>query len=185
MNPRNDRCQSIFDQPPSPMPQRSSASMRRSSQRPRSRLKRCRRRSMRWPNASLQPCRPIPILSPSMLERSAATFTQARIAERAAYRYSVNTTVYIAAEARRAGVGRALYSELLPELKRRGFHMAFAGITLPNAASVSLHESVGLNRSASTARSASSSAAGTTSAGGSGCCEAGGCHSACTRAEKI
>ncbi len=64
-------------------------------------------------------------------------------AERAAYRHSVNTTVYIASDARRLGVGRALYSELLPELKRRGFHMAFAGIALPNPASVSLHESVG------------------------------------------
>ena len=64
-------------------------------------------------------------------------------AERAAYLHSVNTTVYIASEARRAGVGRALYSELLPELKRRGFHMAFAGITSPNPGSVALHESVG------------------------------------------
>jgi len=64
-------------------------------------------------------------------------------AERAAYRHSVNTTVYIAPEAQRTGVGRALYFELLPELKRRGFHAAFAGITLPNTASVALHEQVG------------------------------------------
>jgi phosphinothricin acetyltransferase len=64
-------------------------------------------------------------------------------AERAAYQYSVNTTVYIAPEARGTGVGRALYSELLPELKQRGFHMAFAGITSPNPGSVALHESVG------------------------------------------
>jgi L-amino acid N-acyltransferase YncA len=61
-------------------------------------------------------------------------------AARAAYRYSVNTAVYIAPEARRAGVGRALYSILLPELTRRGFH---AGIALPNLASVALHESLG------------------------------------------
>jgi len=52
--------------------------------------------------------------------------------ERAAYRRSVDTTVYIAPEARGRGVGRALYSELLPKLQRRGFHMAFAGIALPN-----------------------------------------------------
>ena len=64
-------------------------------------------------------------------------------AERAAYRYSVGTTVYIAPEARRSGVGRALYSALLSELKRRGFHAAFAGIALPNPGSVALHESVG------------------------------------------
>lgn len=64
-------------------------------------------------------------------------------AERAAYRYSVGTTVYIAAAARRSGVGAALYGALLPELKRRGFHAAFAGIALPNPGSVALHESVG------------------------------------------
>ena len=63
--------------------------------------------------------------------------------ERAAYRYSADTTVYIAPEAQRRGVGRALYAELLPELKRRGVHMAFAGIALPNPASVALHASMG------------------------------------------
>jgi len=64
-------------------------------------------------------------------------------AERAAYRHSVNTTVYIAPEAQRTGVGRALYVELLADLKRRGFHAAFAGIALPNPGSVALHELVG------------------------------------------
>lgn len=64
-------------------------------------------------------------------------------AARAAYRYSVNTAVYIASEVRRTGIGRELYSILLPELTRRGFHAAFAGIALPNLASVALHESMG------------------------------------------
>jgi len=64
-------------------------------------------------------------------------------AARAAYRYSVDTTVYIAPEARQRGVGRLLYSGLLTELKRRGFHMAYAGITEPNPGSVALHQSVG------------------------------------------
>jgi L-amino acid N-acyltransferase YncA len=62
---------------------------------------------------------------------------------RAAYRSSVDVTVYIDESARRSGVGARLYGELLPELKRRGFHAAFAGIALPNPASVALHESVG------------------------------------------
>jgi phosphinothricin acetyltransferase len=62
---------------------------------------------------------------------------------RAAYKSSVDVTVYIAEDARRLGVGRALYAELLPRLKRLGFHAAFAGIALPNSASVGLHESVG------------------------------------------
>jgi L-amino acid N-acyltransferase YncA len=63
--------------------------------------------------------------------------------ERAAYRYSADTTVYIAPQAQRRGIGHALYAELLPELKRRGLHMAFAGIALPNPGSVALHESMG------------------------------------------
>ncbi|MDH6263201.1 arsinothricin resistance N-acetyltransferase ArsN1 family B [Bradyrhizobium sp. BR13661] len=63
--------------------------------------------------------------------------------ERAAYRYSADTTVYISPEAQRRGVGHALYAELLPRLKQRNIHMAFAGIALPNPGSVALHESVG------------------------------------------
>jgi phosphinothricin acetyltransferase len=87
-------------------------------------------------------------------------------AARAAYRFSVNTTVYVAPQVQRTGVGRGLYSTLLAELVRRGFHAAFAGIALPNPASVALHECVASNRSASIARSASSSGAGMTSVGG-------------------
>jgi L-amino acid N-acyltransferase YncA len=64
---------------------------------------------------------------------------------REAYRFSVDTTVYIAPEARQTGVGRALYAALFAELARRGFHMAYAGIALPNPGSVALHESVGFS----------------------------------------
>ena len=63
--------------------------------------------------------------------------------QRAAYRWSVNVTVYIDAAARRAGVGRKLYGALAPILRAQGFRSAFAGITLPNDASVGLHEMVG------------------------------------------
>lgn len=62
---------------------------------------------------------------------------------RAAYRWSVDVTVYIAEPARGHGVGRALYGALLPTLKAQGFRSAFAGIALPNAGSVALHEAVG------------------------------------------
>jgi L-amino acid N-acyltransferase YncA len=65
---------------------------------------------------------------------------------RAAYRWSVDVTVYVAATARRAGVGRSLYRALLPILRRQDFHAAFAGITLPNEGSVALHEAVGFRR---------------------------------------
>jgi len=62
---------------------------------------------------------------------------------RAAYRWSVETTVYVDGRTHRRGVGRALYQALLPILRRQGFHGAFAGIALPNANSVGLHEALG------------------------------------------
>jgi L-amino acid N-acyltransferase YncA len=62
---------------------------------------------------------------------------------RAAYRWSADVTVYLAASARRAGVGRALYGELISILKRQRLRSAFAGIALPNDASVGLHEAMG------------------------------------------
>jgi L-amino acid N-acyltransferase YncA len=62
---------------------------------------------------------------------------------RAAYRWSVETTVYVDGRTHRRGVGRALYQALLPILRRQGFHGAFAGIALPNAGSVGLHETLG------------------------------------------
>jgi phosphinothricin acetyltransferase len=67
-------------------------------------------------------------------------------AQRAAYRWSVDTAVYVAPGAQGQGVGRALYQALLPILTRQGFHAAFAGIALPNAASVGLHEAMGFER---------------------------------------
>jgi phosphinothricin acetyltransferase len=63
--------------------------------------------------------------------------------ERAAYQWCVETSVYVAAGARRQGVGRRLYAELLPLLARQGYVHAYAGITLPNASSVALHEALG------------------------------------------
>jgi phosphinothricin acetyltransferase len=62
---------------------------------------------------------------------------------RGAYRWSVETTVYVDGRTHRRGVGRALYQALLPILRRQGFHSAFAGIALPNANSVGLHEALG------------------------------------------
>lgn len=63
--------------------------------------------------------------------------------ERAAYQWAVDVTVYIRADARGRGVGRRLYEALLPRLAARGYYQAFAGIALPNDASVGLHEAVG------------------------------------------
>jgi L-amino acid N-acyltransferase YncA len=63
--------------------------------------------------------------------------------ERPAYRWSASVSVYIAEGAHGQGVGRALYSALFDCLRERGFRMAHAGITLPNEASVALHERLG------------------------------------------
>lgn len=63
--------------------------------------------------------------------------------DRPAYRWSVDVTVYIRSDRHRRGIGRALYRTLLPLLALQGFRVAHAGITLPNAGSVGLHESLG------------------------------------------
>lgn len=63
--------------------------------------------------------------------------------ERPAYRWSTYVSVYIAEDARGQGIGRALYEALFDRLRERGFRTACAGITLPNAASVGLHEHLG------------------------------------------
>ena len=66
-----------------------------------------------------------------------------RWAERAAYDWSVETSIYIAAGQQGKGVGRALYAELFDRLRAQGFRVAVAGVTLPNPASIALHESRG------------------------------------------
>jgi phosphinothricin acetyltransferase len=63
--------------------------------------------------------------------------------ERAAYRYSVDVSVYVAQDARNAGIASALYETLFAQLAQRGFHRAFAGIALPNQASIALHRRFG------------------------------------------
>jgi phosphinothricin acetyltransferase len=60
-----------------------------------------------------------------------------------AYAWSTNTSVYLRKDARGKGLGRALYRALFKVLKAQNYRTAFAGIALPNAASVRLHESIG------------------------------------------
>jgi L-amino acid N-acyltransferase YncA len=66
-----------------------------------------------------------------------------RWAERAAYDWSVEVSVYVDSSHHGEGVGRALYTELFGRLRAQGFRVAVAGVTLPNPASVGLHESLG------------------------------------------
>jgi phosphinothricin acetyltransferase len=63
--------------------------------------------------------------------------------ERPAYRWAADVSAYVDQEQRRRGIGRRLYSALLPLLERQGIYIACAGVTLPNDASVGLHESFG------------------------------------------
>ncbi|MBN1965348.1 MAG: N-acetyltransferase [Anaerolineae bacterium] len=63
--------------------------------------------------------------------------------KRAAYQWSVEVSAYVHADYRRRGVGTALYTALFTLLRAHGIVNAYAGISLPNPASVRLHESVG------------------------------------------
>jgi len=63
--------------------------------------------------------------------------------ERAAYRWSAEVSAYVDPRFHRQGIGRALYLRLFDDLASKGFCNAYAGITLPNDASVALHRSVG------------------------------------------
>jgi L-amino acid N-acyltransferase YncA len=63
--------------------------------------------------------------------------------ERAAYRWAADVSVYVDPAWQRHGIGRTLYAALLARLRAQGLHVACAGITLPNTASVGLHESLG------------------------------------------
>ena len=65
---------------------------------------------------------------------------------RCAYRHTVETTVYLAADACGGGLGSLLYRALFDELRARSYHVAIAGISLPNDASVALHERFGMHK---------------------------------------
>lgn len=65
---------------------------------------------------------------------------------RPAYRFAVETTVYVAEGAHRRGFGTTLYTKLLALLEAQGFTQAIGAITIPNAASIRLHESLGFVR---------------------------------------
>jgi len=65
---------------------------------------------------------------------------------RSAYRFSVESSIYLDRECRGRGIGTRLYSALLEELRARGVHCVIGGIALPNAASVALHEKLGFRK---------------------------------------
>lgn len=65
---------------------------------------------------------------------------------RSAYRFSVESTVYLAPDGGRQGAGSRLYAALLDQLRAAGLHLVIGGIALPNAASIALHEKMGFEK---------------------------------------
>jgi len=63
--------------------------------------------------------------------------------ERMAYQWAVDLAVYVHADFRRFGVGRALYTALFDLLRLQNYFRGYGGITLPNPGSVGLHEAMG------------------------------------------
>ncbi|MDH3627608.1 MAG: GNAT family N-acetyltransferase [Acidobacteriota bacterium] len=63
--------------------------------------------------------------------------------DREAYRYAVETSVYVGEARRRGGVGKALYHRLFEVIADRGFYNAYAGVTVPNPASLAFHKACG------------------------------------------
>ncbi len=65
---------------------------------------------------------------------------------RCAYRYAVESTVYLDKAATGRGLGTTLYTALLAELRKQNLHCVIGGIALPNTASVALHEKFGFQK---------------------------------------
>jgi len=63
--------------------------------------------------------------------------------ERPAYRWAADVSVYVVNTRHRKGVGRSIYEALFERLRHQRYRVACAGITLPNEASVQLHERLG------------------------------------------
>ena len=62
---------------------------------------------------------------------------------RSAYRYSVESSVYVSVDHGKQGIGSALYQRLVDDLRERGVHIVLGGIALPNQASIALHQRMG------------------------------------------
>lgn len=65
---------------------------------------------------------------------------------RHAYRFSAESSVYLAPASAGRGIGTALYRVLLDRLREDGYHLAIGGIALPNDASIALHEKLGFEK---------------------------------------
>jgi L-amino acid N-acyltransferase YncA len=69
-----------------------------------------------------------------------------RFRDRPAYRYVVETSIYVAGPVQGQGTGRLLYEALIDTLRAQGFTQAIGAIALPNDHSIALHEATGFRR---------------------------------------
>lgn len=67
---------------------------------------------------------------------------------RSAYRYTVESTVYVDENHKGKGIGTSLYKYLLREIENRDFHSVIGVIALPNSGSIALHEKLGFKKAA-------------------------------------
>jgi len=65
---------------------------------------------------------------------------------RAAYRHSVEASIYLPPHATGRGIGSSLYRALIDDVRQRGVHAVIGGAALPNPASVALHERLGFEK---------------------------------------
>ena len=66
--------------------------------------------------------------------------------EKPAYKHTVEVTIYLSSNAVGKQIGSKLYTELLNQLKNHNYHVIVGGLTLPNEASVKLHEKFGFKQ---------------------------------------
>ena len=66
--------------------------------------------------------------------------------QKPAYKNTVETTIYMANDVQGKQMGTKLYTVLLQQLKEQKYHVAIGGLTLPNTASVKLHEKLGFKQ---------------------------------------
>lgn len=86
---------------------------------------------------------PFPWLCAEVNGRLAGYAYAARWRERSAYRFVAESTIYMDPAFSGQGIGRQLYIELLNQLRAAGMHTVMGVITIPNPASIALHESLG------------------------------------------
>ena len=72
----------------------------------------------------------------------------ARYKLRPAYKFSVESSIYIAQKNAKKGIGNELYAQLVNEIFKAEYHTVIAGIALPNEASIKLHEKLGFVKTA-------------------------------------